>query len=82
MVQSTPPNSIVVGVSRQVVMKSTASTEQADLEHGRLPDTIGETLAVLIAHVESLEKRVNGGAYDPALHSPEEGIWHGGDFSI
>ena len=28
----------------------------------RLPDTIGETLAALIEHVESLEKRVNGHA--------------------
>ena len=85
VVRSTPPNSVVVGVPGQIVLReqpSFGSNAKADLEHGRLPDTIGETLAVLIAHVESLEKRVNGGAYGPALHAPEKGVWHGGDFSI
>jgi serine O-acetyltransferase len=85
VVKSTPPNSVVVGVPGQVVVRDLAlpsSPEKADLEHGRLPDTIGETLAVLIAHVESLEKRVNGGSYGPALHAPEHGVWHGSDFSI
>ena len=85
VVRSAPPNSVVVGVPGQVVLRevpSLASSEKADLEHGSLPDTIGETLAVLIAHVESLEKRVNGGAHGPALHAPEKGVWHWGDFSI
>jgi hypothetical protein len=59
------------------------SDEKPDLEHGRLPDTITETLTALIAHVESLEKRVNGGgAGSPALHGPERGVWHASDFSI
>jgi len=86
VVKSAPPNSVIVGIPGQVVVReqpSLASNEKADLEHGRLPDTIGETLSALIAHVESLEKRVNGGeAYGPALHVPDHGIWHGGDFSI
>jgi serine O-acetyltransferase len=86
VVKSTPPNSVVVGVPGQVVLRDKvlpASAEKADLEHGRLPDTISETLAALIKHVESLEKRVNGGGvYGPALHAPEHGVWHGGDFSI
>jgi signal recognition particle receptor subunit beta len=59
------------------------AAEKADLEHGSLPDTIGETLAALIAHVNSLEKRVNGGeAHEPILHASDHGIWHWGDFSI
>ena len=85
VVKSTPPNSVVVGVPGQVVVKSAtpAPAEKADLEHGRLPDTITETLTALIEHVESLEKRVNGGGvYGPALHTPEKGVWHWGDFSI
>lgn len=85
VVKSTPPNSVVVGVPGQVVVKSTlpSTPEKVDLDHGRLPDTITETLTALIAHVESLEKRVNGGAvYGPALHAPERGVWQGGDFSI
>jgi serine O-acetyltransferase len=86
VVKSAPPNSVVVGVPGQVVLRddlSPVSSEKADLDHGRLPDTIAETLTALIAHVEALEKRVNGGAvYGPALHGPEKGVWHGSDFSI
>jgi serine O-acetyltransferase len=86
VIKSTPPNSVVVGVPGQIVVReqlSSASPEKADLEHGRLPDTITATLTALVAHVEALEKRVNGGGvYGPALHAPEKGIWHGSDFSI
>ncbi len=85
VVKSTPPDSVVVGVPGQVVMRDRPTPlpeEKADLDHGKLPDTIGETLAALIAHVETLEKRVNGGNYGPALHAPDKGIWHWGDFSI
>lgn len=86
VVKSAPPDSVIVGVPGQVVVRdhpSHALGEKADLEHGSLPDTIGETLAALIAHVESLEKRVNGGGvYGPVLHAPEKGVWHWGDFSI
>ncbi|MBN2118966.1 MAG: serine O-acetyltransferase [Anaerolineales bacterium] len=86
VVKSAPPDSVIVGVPGQVVVRdqiSHVAGEKADLEHGSLPDTIGETLAALIAHVESLEKRVNGGGgYGPPLHTPEHGIWHWGDFSI
>jgi serine O-acetyltransferase len=86
VVKPVPPNSVVVGVPGQVVLREQPSgvvSEQADLEHGRLPDTIVETLTALIAHVESLEKRVNGGrVFGPALHAPEQGVWHGSDFSI
>ena len=86
VVKSAPPNSVVVGVPGQIVLRepqSAAEQEKPDLEHGRLPDTITETLTALIAHVESLEKRVNGGGvYGPALHAPEQGVWQGSDFSI
>jgi serine O-acetyltransferase len=85
VVKSTPPNSVVVGVPGQVVVRDPlipGPGEKADLDHGRLPDTIGETLAILVSHVESLEKRVNGGAYGPALHAPDKGVWHWDDFSI
>ena len=62
---------------------NTRTNEKAALEHGKLPDTIGDTLSALIAHVEALEKRVNGGSYGPALHMPDKsGVWHWGDFSI
>ena len=85
VVKSTPPNSVVVGVPGQVVMRDYAlqiPSKQADLEHGHLPDTISETLVRLIVHIESLEKRVQGYEDGPTLHAPEHGVWHSGDFSI
>lgn len=86
VVKSAPPNSVVVGVPGQIVLRdepTVTAGEKPDLDHGRLPDTITETITALIKHVESLEKRVNGGGvYGPALHGPEKGVWHGSDFSI
>lgn len=86
VVKSTPPDSVVVGVPGQIVVRGErvhSANEKADLEHGKLPDTIGDTLAALIAHVAALEKRVNGGGvYGPALHAPEHGVWHSEDFAI
>jgi len=85
VVKSTPPDSVVVGVPGQVVVrehKQHLPNEKVDLEHGSLPDTIGETLAALIAHVESLEKRVGYHSHEPALHAPDHGIWKAVDFSI
>lgn len=86
VVKSTPPDSVVVGVPGQIVVREHPMhlpNEKADLEHGSLPDTIGETLSALIAHVESLEKRVNGGGTSiPALHAPDQGIWRWDDFQI
>jgi serine O-acetyltransferase len=85
VIKSTPPDSVVVGVPGQVVIRDHAvhaPDEKADLEHGSLPDTIGETLAALITHVNSLEKRIGGHSHEPALHAPDHGVWHWGDFSI
>ena len=85
VVKDTPPDSVVVGVPGQVVVREGRKhvpNEKADLEHGNLPDAIGNTLIALIAHVEALEKRVNGGQYGPPLHVPDHGVWHWGDFSI
>jgi serine O-acetyltransferase len=87
VVKPVPPNSVVVGVPGQVVMRSQPRTEPSlpDLEHGRLPDTIGETLAVLMEHVKELEERLNGHAITPhaaPLHIPDHGVWQGQDFSI
>jgi serine O-acetyltransferase len=85
VVKSAPPNSVIVGVPGQVVLRSHEhlSTDKPDLEHGLLPDTIGETVAALVQHVERLEKRMNGHIQPiPALHISEHGVWHGEDFAI
>ena len=84
VVKSVPPNSVVVGVPGQVVARSHSSQVSApDLEHGRMPDAIGDTLITLINRVERLEKRLGeDGLHASAIHPPEHGIWHGEDFSI
>jgi serine O-acetyltransferase len=90
VVKTVPPNSVVVGVPGQVVVRSQPRGVSAlpDLEHGRLPDTIGESLANLMEHVKELEERIAGHAllhgpmHAPPLHLPDHGVWHGEDFSI
>ena len=84
VVKSVPPNSVVVGVPGQVVARSQPRPEHApDLDHGRLPDTIGDTVAALVARVEQLEAHVDGNHFhSPAMHAPDHRVWHGDDFSI
>lgn len=85
VVKSSPPNSVIIGVPGQVVVRSRVeiSNNKPDLEHGLLPDTIGETLSALVAHVERLEQRLDGHTtLTPALHTADHGIWHGEDFAI
>ena len=85
VVKPVPENSVVVGVPGQIVQRSAPRPilNIPDLDHGRLPDTIGETLEVLIEHVQMLEERFNGhSVHQHELHAPEHGVWHGQDFSI
>jgi len=85
VVKPSPPNSVIIGVPGQIVVRSQdkITSNTPDLEHGLLPDTIGDTLSALVAHVEKLEKRLDGHTtISPALHVSDHGIWHGGDFAI
>ncbi len=85
VVKPVPPNSVVVGVPGQVVVRSQPRQINAppDLEHGRLPDTIGETLTILMEHVKELEERIEGHtSHAPVLHIPDHGVWREQDFSI
>jgi serine O-acetyltransferase len=87
VVKSSPPNSVIIGVPGQVIVRSLGQVrgDKPDLEHGLLPDTIGETLAALVEHVDKLEKRLDGHAsasVSPALHTSDHGVWHGEDFAI
>lgn len=59
VVRDVPPDSVVVGVPGQIVKRSISHKESPDLEHGRLPDTIGETVAQLMRRIESVEKTLN-----------------------
>lgn len=94
VVNSVPPNSVVVGVSGQVVVRSQPAPEGPDLEHGKLPDTIGESVSALMARLDIIEKKLdihneqimvlgkNGFKHPVLMHTPEEGVWQGEDFMI
>ena len=87
VIKNVPANSVVVGVPGQVVVRSFPSeaSDAPDLDHNRLPDTIGESLELLMQHVKELEERLDGHAtnvHAAPLHPPDHGIWHGEDFSI
>jgi serine O-acetyltransferase len=82
VVKPVPPDSVVVGVPGEIVKRS--HPRPVDLEHGRLPDVIGDTLISLMARVEALERQVNGQEKSPipAHHGPDHGVWRWEDFSI
>lgn len=58
VVHSVPPNSVVVGVPGQVMVRSKPQ-HQPDLDHDKMPDAIGETLASVMARLEALETEVH-----------------------
>jgi serine O-acetyltransferase len=85
VVKPVPPNSVVVGVPGQIVVRSKPHTSKdaPDLEHTRLPDTIGTTLTSLMARVDALERVVDGHVVEKAhVHRSEAGVWSGEDFTI
>lgn len=84
VVKSAPPNSVIIGVPGQILVRNREHSP-IDLDHNLMPDAIGETVAALVAHVEDLEKRLNGHSANtssPALHMSDHGVWHGEDFAI
>lgn len=91
VIKDVPPNSVVVGVPGQVVVRSQPAPAEEDLNHNKLPDTVGESLEVIFKRLEILEKKRELSFFhgstkpDPsrsAVHPPEHGIWHGEDFMI
>jgi serine O-acetyltransferase len=84
VVKSVPPNSVVVGVPGQVVVRSKERIPGIpDLNHTNLPDTIGITVTSLIQRVEDLELRLDGHETDlPHPHRNLAGNWRGEDFQI
>ena len=84
VVKSVPPNSVVVGVPGQVVVRSKPKPILPDLHHDNLPDTIGQSLHILMSRLDKIEKHVSS--------LPQNGImagepvadeyWKGEDFNI
>lgn len=64
-----PPNSVVVGVPGQVVLRSKprAADSPPDLNHNVLPDTIGLTVSDMMKRLEKLEAVMAGEVRDHPL---------------
>jgi len=82
VVKPVPPNSVVVGIPGQVVRRMEKVADGIpDLQHDRLPDTLGQALRQVMARLDRLEA-------DSDIHknvklkTDEEGYWIGSDFSI
>ncbi len=95
VVRSVPPNSVVVGVPGQVIMRRQPAGAKPDLEHGQMPDMIGEAIAALLKRVETLESKhhihidekseytsQNGVKHPMLVHPAADGVWYGDDFMI
>lgn len=88
VVKSVPPDSVVVGVPGQVVHRSLPHTDSPDLEHGRLPDMIGDSIKSLMERLDLVEAKLNQNTTssepikEAQVHSPKDGVWRGEDFMI
>jgi serine O-acetyltransferase len=88
VVRPVPPNAVVVGVPGQVVKRQSAlpPDHKPDLEHNRLPDTLGISVASLLERVDALEDRLAGHDHPfvvvPHVHPPQDGAWVESDFNI
>ena len=75
VVHPVPDHSTVVGIpGRVVAIKGVGiSEEEAMLEHGRLPDPVGQALSSLHTRIASLEKQLHGKSEDiPPLASTDD----------
>ncbi len=85
VVQSVPPNSVVVGVPGRTVIRARAHSPQdgLDFHHEVLPDMIGATVVMLIERVNRLERGIPQEVAPPRTPGPDaQGAWHEEDFSI
>ncbi|HEX7621565.1 MAG TPA: serine O-acetyltransferase [Anaerolineales bacterium] len=84
VVNSVPPNSVVVGVPGQIVKRSLPhhAGDAPDLNHSTLPDIVGVTLKQLLERVDYLEARLDGHDQKTHIHAPVGDAWDGQDFMI
>jgi serine O-acetyltransferase len=91
VVKPVPPNSVVVGVPGQVLVRSQPRPAVPDLNHSVLPDAIGTALGSVMERLEAVEGRLHihvqehlgpNGHAEPVPHHPDHEIWRGEDFMI
>lgn len=59
VVKDVPKNSVVVGIPGQIVVRSQPSLPGPDLNHNKLPDTIGESLAYVMKRLNAVEETLH-----------------------
>ena len=85
VVKPVPPQAVVVGIPGEVVRREGKERPSGhpDLEHGELPDVLGDALVSLMKRVESLEDQLDGGSRKEASpHAPDGGVWRGEDLGL
>ncbi len=85
VVRPVPTGSVVVGVPGEVVRRRepAAAATRPDLEHGDLPDVLGQTLVSVMDRLDAVERRLDGRlAAEPHPHQPKAGAWAWEDFAI
>lgn len=75
VVKPVPPDSVVVGVPGEIVARRERRLDP-DLDHGQLPDVLGDTLADLMTRVRELEEHLHAPSTHEAPYTSEEGVWH------
>lgn len=85
VVKPVPSHAVVVGIPGEVVRREGERVDSGvpDLEHGMLPDVLGDTLVSLMERVETLENRLDGDdSREATPHAPDAGVWRGEDFGL
>ncbi|MGA9761140.1 MAG: serine O-acetyltransferase [Gaiellaceae bacterium] len=77
VVKPVPSGAVVVGVPGEIVTakETRPARTMPNLEHGQLPDVLGDAVADLVARVDELERRVEGGAHHELAFAPSDGVW-------
>jgi serine O-acetyltransferase len=83
VVKPVPPNAVVVGVPGEIIRRGEPAQTPTtpDLDHGQMPDVLGDTLMALMGRVEDLERKLAMPA-QPHGGALADGTWSGLDFSI
>jgi serine O-acetyltransferase len=77
VVRPVPACVVVVGVPGEIVATRGAHISKApNLEHGQLPDVLGDAVADLVTRVAELEQHLEGGIeHHELVFTPTGGIW-------
>jgi serine O-acetyltransferase len=84
VVNSVPPNSVVVGIPGRVIARSNESTNPTFkiVASELVPDPVGLSLESLFERLHDLEEEVGVRGRAHEVRPSSTGIWSGDDFSI